>query len=67
MCAGAGVAGGGMAEASPGAGAGWPAGGAIAGGAADLGKVMGRVLPAFKGRADGRLVNQIAREELEAG
>jgi uncharacterized protein YqeY len=40
---------------------------AIAGGATDLGKVMGRVLPAFKGRADGRLVNQIAREELEAG
>lgn len=40
---------------------------AIAGGAADLGKVMGGVLPAFKGRADGRLVNQIAREELEAG
>ncbi len=40
---------------------------AIAGGAADLGKVMGRVLPAFKGRADGRLINQIAREELEAG
>jgi hypothetical protein len=40
---------------------------AIAGGAVDLGKVMGRVLPAFKGRADGRLINQIAREELEAG
>lgn len=40
---------------------------AIAAGAGDLGKVMGRVLPAFKGRADGRLVNQIAREELEAG
>ena len=40
---------------------------AIAAGATDLGKVMGRVLPAFKGRADGRQVNQIAREELEAG
>ena len=40
---------------------------AIAAGAADLGKVMGQVLPAFRGRADGRLVNQIAREELEAG
>lgn len=40
---------------------------AIAAGATDLGKVMGRVLPAFKGRADGRQVSQIAREELEAG
>src|SRR5690606_20326341 len=33
---------------------------AIAAGATDLGRVMGRVLPAFKGRVDGRLVNQIA-------
>jgi uncharacterized protein YqeY len=39
---------------------------AIAGGAKDLGKVMGQVMPQFKGRADGKLVNQIAREELAA-
>ncbi|MGH7700877.1 MAG: GatB/YqeY domain-containing protein [Gemmatimonadales bacterium] len=40
---------------------------AIAGGAADLGKVMAAVMPGFKGRADGKLVNQIVREELQAG
>lgn len=40
---------------------------AIAGGARDLGKVMGTVMPKFKGRADGTLINQIAREELQAG
>jgi uncharacterized protein len=40
---------------------------AIAGGARDLGKVMGAVLPRLRGRADGRAVNQIAREELAAG
>lgn len=40
---------------------------AIAGGASDLGKVMGRVMATFKGRADGKLINQIAREELSAG
>ena len=39
---------------------------AIAGGAKDLGKVMGQVMPKFKGRADGKLVNQIVREELAA-
>ncbi len=39
---------------------------AIAGGAKDLGQVMGQVMPAFKGRADGKLVNQIVREELAA-
>ena len=39
---------------------------AIAGGANDLGKVMGQVMPKFKGRADGKLVNQIVREELAA-
>jgi hypothetical protein len=37
---------------------------AIAGGAKDLGQVMGRVMPAFKGRAEGKVVNQIVREEL---
>src|SRR5262245_10929301 len=40
---------------------------AIAEGASDVGKVMGRVMPTFKGRADGKLINQIAREELSAG
>ena len=40
---------------------------AIAGGAKDIGKVMGQVLPRFKGRADGKVVNQIVREELQAG
>ncbi len=39
---------------------------AIAGGAKDLGKIMGQVMPKFKGRADGKVVNQIAREELAA-
>jgi uncharacterized protein YqeY len=39
---------------------------AIAGGARDVGKVMGQVMPKFKGRADGKLVNQIVRDELSA-
>ena len=37
---------------------------AIEGGAKDLGALMGKVMPAFKGRADGKLINQIAREGL---
>jgi uncharacterized protein len=40
---------------------------AIGDGAKDIGKVMSQVLPKYKGRADGKLINQIAREELEAG
>ena len=40
---------------------------AIAGGAKDIGKVMGQVMPKFKGRADGKVINQIVREELQAG
>jgi uncharacterized protein len=40
---------------------------AIAGGAKDIGKVMAKVLPKYKGRADGKLINQIVREELQAG
>ena len=40
---------------------------AIAGGAKDIGKVMGQVLPQYKGKADGKLINQIVREELQAG
>ena len=39
---------------------------AIGAGANDLGKVMGQVMPQFKGRADGKIVNQIVREELAA-
>jgi uncharacterized protein YqeY len=39
----------------------------IAGGAKDLGKVMGQIVPKYKGRADGKLINQIVREELQAG
>ena len=40
---------------------------AIASGAKDIGKVMGQVLPKYKGRADGKVINQIVREELQAG
>lgn len=40
---------------------------AIAAGAKDLGRVMGAVMPKFKGRADGKLINEIVREELQAG
>lgn len=40
---------------------------AIDGGARDVGTLMGRVMPAFKGRADGKLINQIVREELARG
>lgn len=37
---------------------------AIASGAANIGAVMGRVMPQFKGRAEGGQINAIAREEL---
>ena len=37
---------------------------AIAGGAGNIGAVMGKVMPQFKGRADGSAINAIAREEL---
>jgi uncharacterized protein len=37
---------------------------AIAGGAGNIGAVMGKVLPQFKGRAEGGAINAIAREEL---
>jgi uncharacterized protein YqeY len=40
---------------------------AIAGGATDVGKVMAQVLPKFRGRAEGKVINQIVREELQAG
>jgi uncharacterized protein YqeY len=32
-----------------------------------MGKVMGQVLPKFRGRADGKVINQIVREELQRG
>ena len=37
---------------------------AIAGGASAIGAVMGKVMPRFKGRLDGSVINRIAREEL---
>jgi len=37
---------------------------AIAGGANQIGAVMGKVLPQFKGRAEGGVINAIARDEL---
>ena len=37
---------------------------AIAVGATQIGAVMGKVLPQFKGRAEGGTINAIAREEL---
>jgi len=37
---------------------------AISGGATQIGAVMGKVLPQFKGRAEGGTINAIAREEL---
>lgn len=37
---------------------------AIAGGARNIGAVMGKVMPQFKGRAEGGQINAIAKEEL---
>ena len=37
---------------------------AIAGGANNVGAVMGKVMPQFKGKADGGVINAIVREEL---
>jgi len=39
---------------------------AIAGGAANVGAVMGKVMPQFKGRAEGGTISAIAKEELAA-
>ena len=39
---------------------------AIEGGATQIGAVMGKVLPQFKGRAEGRTINAIAREALSS-
>lgn len=40
---------------------------AIAGGANNVGAVMGKVMPQFKGNADGSVINAIVREELTPG
>jgi uncharacterized protein YqeY len=40
---------------------------AMAAGATDIGRVMAAVLPKFKGRADGKVINGIVREELQRG
>lgn len=40
---------------------------AIASGASDLGKLMGILMARFKGTADGKVINQIAREALQQG
>jgi uncharacterized protein YqeY len=37
---------------------------AVAGGAGNIGAVMGKVMPQFKGRAEGGTISAIAREEL---
>ena len=37
---------------------------AVAAGAGDLGKLMGLLMSRFKGKADGKMINQIAREAL---
>ena len=37
---------------------------AIAAGATNVGAVMGKVMPQFKGKAEGSAINAIAREEL---
>lgn len=37
---------------------------AIAAGASGVGPVMGAVMPQFKGRADGGMINRVVREEL---
>ncbi|HEX5725020.1 MAG TPA: GatB/YqeY domain-containing protein [Longimicrobiaceae bacterium] len=39
---------------------------AVAGGARDVGAVMKQVMPRAKGRFDGKELNRIAREELDA-
>lgn len=40
---------------------------AVAGGAANVGAVMAKVMPQFKGRADGGTINALAREVLAGG
>ena len=38
---------------------------AIAGGAKQMGAVMGQVMPRLKGRFDGKEANRIVKEEIE--
>lgn len=40
---------------------------AVSGGASNVGAVMAKVMPQFKGRADGSTINALAREVLAAG
>jgi uncharacterized protein len=40
---------------------------AIAGGAGNVGAVMGKVMPQFKGRAEGGTINAVVRDELAKG
>lgn len=40
---------------------------AMDGGAANIGAVMAKVMPEFKGRADGNVINTVVREELAKG
>lgn len=40
---------------------------AIAGGANNIGAVMGKVVPLFKGRAEGGVISAIVRDELARG
>jgi uncharacterized protein YqeY len=40
---------------------------AVAGGATNVGAVMAKVMPQFKGKAEGGTINAIAREVLAAG
>lgn len=40
---------------------------AIAAGATDIGRVMTALMGRFKGKADGKVINQIAREALQQG
>lgn len=40
---------------------------AIAGGAVNVGAVMAKVMPVFKGRVDGSIISAIAREALTRG
>jgi uncharacterized protein YqeY len=40
---------------------------AVAGGARDIGALMKVLMPQFKGKADGKVINDAAREALQAG
>ena len=40
---------------------------AIAGGASNMGAVMGKIMPKIKGAFDGKEANRIVKEELESG